>query len=194
MNRELFEDKLEYVDDGEGGLKDKLKSVAQQRSGSVLNRRTNRPKSMSVVRTPSVDLEGSIEFKEESNVLQVGDPNKNKARRLLRNKDKAMNRSKTQGAKKRSKSILKNQNKNRNEEEKNIKLQGPRFAKESIGEKIKRDSMARAAERNSSDKKDARDVLPGYDSTVPPLDDQKLNEMLTLTKEELFDLDSISLK
>jgi hypothetical protein len=70
---------------------------------------------MSAVRTPR---EKSIEFKEESNVLQVGDPSKNKARRLLRKaKDLTTNRSKTQGAKKRSKSILKNaNNKNRNQE------------------------------------------------------------------------------
>lgn len=185
MERELIEDKLEIVDNGKG-LGQKLKNVVQNQSrgSSVLNQRT-RHKSLSVAKSPN--QQKSFEFKEESNVLQVGDPRKNKARRLLR-KAKDLKRSKTQGTKKRSKSILKNANKNRNQEQENIKKQGPTFRKESLEEKIKKD-----LEKKKPSTDENKEEI-GFDGEIPPIEEAKLSKMLNLNKEELFDLDSTSLK
>jgi len=43
-------------------------------------------------------------------------------------------------------------NKNRNKEQENIKKQGPRFKKQSINDKIKRDSIASEVKKNSTEK------------------------------------------
>lgn len=115
MDQELTEDKLEIADD-DTGLGQRLKDVAEnsRRSESMVNQRT-RHKSLTTIIREEPQRTGEIEFKEESNVLQIGDPEKNLSRRELKRADETGQRSKTQGGlKKRSKSILKNSNQNQN--------------------------------------------------------------------------------
>lgn len=121
MDQELTEDKLEIFDD-EKGLGQRLKDVAEnsRRGESMLNQR-KRHKSLTTTVIQEPDEKDRIVFEEDSNVLQVGDPKKNLSRRAQQKTEEAVARSRTQGGeKKRSKSILKNSNQNKNQELENI--------------------------------------------------------------------------
>lgn len=122
MGQELTEDQLEIVDD-QNGLAEKLKNVAEssRRNDSMLNQRTRHKSLTTTIIQQEVDEKDRFVFEEEANVLQVGDPAKTLSRRAVKTSEDATARSKTQaGEKKRSKSILKNSNQNKNLEFDNV--------------------------------------------------------------------------
>lgn len=122
MGQELTEDQLEIVDD-QNGLAEKLKNVAEssRRNDSMLNQRTRHKSLTTTIIQHEVDEKDRFVFEEEANVLQVGDPAKTLSRRAVKKSEDALARSKTQaGEKKRSKSILKNSNQNKNLEFDNV--------------------------------------------------------------------------
>jgi hypothetical protein len=100
-----------------------------------------------------------------------------------------------------AKSILKNANKNKNMERENVKKQGPRFAQESLASKVQRDSLAQdilaSAKKSANSEEEAQNEQNnniGSFKNIKPLNEKKLQYLLSLQKDELFDLDSESLK
>lgn len=103
-------------------MAEKLKNVAEssRRNDSMLNQRTRHKSLTTTIIQQEVDEKDRFVFEEEANVLQVGDPAKTLSRIAVKKSEDAIARSKTQAGKKRSKSILKNSNQNKNLEFDNV--------------------------------------------------------------------------
>ena len=123
----------------------------------------------------------------------MGDPSKNISRRAQNKTEDAGTRSKTNGVeKKRQKSILKNKNQNQNLELENIHSQPLREQQAQLEQTISHEKMREEIMQSSAEKRRHADLQ--VIESVPPLKNEILAELLTFKKDELFDLDSLTLK